>query len=108
MKDMWSKGDSATMKGLSVNSNSSIFFTRKRGILREDIFGCWSQHNEDVDDATFRDPAHIGLWSLTGALNVIQHFSKHRLGTEQVHKKSVMLYTQSSHLNHHVVKIKSR
>lgn len=53
--------------------------TCEGGILREDIIGCWSEHNEDIDDAAFRDPTHVCLWCLTGALNIIQHFPKNRL-----------------------------
>lgn len=57
--------------------------TCEGGILREDVFGCWSKHNEDIDDAAFRNPTHICLWRLTGALHIIQHFPKHSLGKER-------------------------
>lgn len=45
--------------------------TCEGGVLREDVFGSWSEHNEDIDDATFRDPTHICLWCLAGALHII-------------------------------------
>lgn len=57
--------------------------TCEGGILREDVVGCWSKHNEDIDDAAFRDPTHICLRCLTGALHVIQHFPKHSLARDK-------------------------
>lgn len=57
--------------------------TCKGGILGEDVFGCWSKHNKDIDDAALRDPTHVCLWRLTGALHIIQHFPKHGLDREK-------------------------
>lgn len=72
-------------KALYLHVNGKVVHrpTCEGGILREDVFGCWSKHNEDIDDATFRDPTHIRLRRLTGALHVIQHFPKHSLGRER-------------------------
>lgn len=66
--------------------------TCKRGVLREDVFRSWSQHNEDVNDAAFRDPTHICLWCLTGALNIIQHFPKNSLEREQHDKRRFYIF----------------
>lgn len=45
--------------------------TCEGGVLGEEVFGCGSKQNEGINDATFRDPAHIGLWRLAGTLYII-------------------------------------
>lgn len=57
--------------------------TSEGGILREDVFGGRAEHDEDVNDATLRDPAYVCLRRLTGALHVIQHFPEHSLERER-------------------------
>ena len=53
--------------------------TCERGVLGEDVGGGGAQHDEDVDDAALRDPAHVRLWRLAGTLHVVQHLAKHGL-----------------------------
>lgn len=48
-------------------------------ILSKDVLGPGAQQDEGVNDATLRDPTHVSLRNLTGALHVIQHFPKHSL-----------------------------
>lgn len=53
--------------------------TCEGSILSEEVFRCGSKQNEGINDATFRDPAHICLGLLIGALHIIEHFPKHSL-----------------------------
>lgn len=53
--------------------------TSQRGVLGEDVSGSGPKHDEDVDDSALGDPAHVRLWRLAGALNVVQHLPEHGL-----------------------------
>lgn len=53
--------------------------TGEGGVLSEDVLRRWSKQDEGVNDATFRDPAHVCLGLLIGALHIIKHFPKHSL-----------------------------
>lgn len=53
--------------------------TGEGGVLPRHGSGCGAQQQKNVDNATFRHPAHIRLRRLTPALHVIQQLPEKRL-----------------------------